>query len=59
MTKEPKYPTVSQLPAGAIAIRNYADSQGITVAYVYIKHDRGKADYKIINYQGINFVIPS
>ncbi len=49
-----QYPTVKQLPQGAIRVRTYADSKGITVAYVYKLYKQGKLD--IIDYEGINFV---
>lgn len=56
--KGTKYTVVDNLPQGAKSVNNYADEYGITVAYVYIKHTRGKADYDIVNFQGINFIIP-
>jgi len=51
-----KYPVVDQLKPGALTIKRYADSTDISVAYVYIKHSRGRADYEIVNYQGVNWV---
>jgi hypothetical protein len=51
-----KYPIVEQLKPGAKTVKIYAEEKGITVAYVYIKHTRGLADYEIVNYQGINWV---
>ena len=49
-----QYPTVTQLPKGAIRVRTYAENKGITVAYVYKLYKKGKLD--IIDYEGINFV---
>lgn len=56
--KQTKYPAINTLPAGAMRISEYAAKHHITVAYVYIKYGRGKADYEIRQFQGINFIIP-
>lgn len=50
-----KYPTIQQLPESAKSISQYAKDRGISVAYVYKLYKKG--DIKIIDYQGINFVI--
>lgn len=55
--KASKYPAVDTLPQQAIKVSQFAHDNDITVAYVYIKHDRKKADYSIVSYQGINFVV--
>jgi len=60
--KAVKYTKVETLPANAISVANFATMRGISVPYVYIKYDRSQlgkttADYSIINYQGINFVL--
>lgn len=57
--KVTKYPIIEVLPAGAVKVSQYATDNDITVAYVYIRHTRGKADYSIYQYQGINFVVPN
>lgn len=51
------YPIVNRLPGNAMTINKYAEAHGISQAYVYIKAKRGKADYKIVIFQGIVFVI--
>lgn len=51
-----KYPEVQELKPGARTVKLYAEDHGITVAYVYIKHTRGQADYDIVNYQGVNWI---
>lgn len=56
LSRGTKYPEVDQLKPGARTVKLYAEDQGITVAYVYIQHTRGKADYDIVNYQGVNWV---
>lgn len=50
-----QYTKVNQLPVGAMRVRTYADNKGITVAYVYKQYKQGKI--KIVDYEGINFVI--
>ena len=50
-----KYPPIKQLPEGAKSISQYAKDQRISVAYVYKLYKKG--EIRIIDYQGINFVI--
>ena len=64
MVKESKYPEVSKLPPSAQKVSTFANEMGWQVGYVYIKYLRsldGKAqvDYKIVRFQGINFVVPN
>ena len=56
--KTTKYQSIDTLPAGAMRVSEYAALNNITVAYVYIKYGRGKADYEIRQFQGINFILP-
>jgi len=56
--KTTKYPAINTLPAGAMRVSEYAALNNITVAYVYIKYGRGKAEYEIRQFQGINFILP-
>lgn len=55
---ENKYMVINVLPLNAKTVGSYASSNGITQSYVYHKLSRGKADYKIVVFQNINFVIP-
>lgn len=62
--KATKYPKVKELPPGAMLVSAFAESQGYSQPqYVYVKYDRslnGKGKpvaFKIINFQGMNFVI--
>jgi hypothetical protein len=50
-----QYPEKTNIPAGAVRVRTYADEKGITVSYVYKQYKEGKL--KIISVQGINFVL--
>ncbi len=52
-----QYRKIRQLPATAMTVRNYADSQSprITVAYVYKLHKKGTIE--IVDFEGINFVL--
>lgn len=50
-----KYPPMSQLPEGSKSISQYAKERKISVAYVYKLYKKG--EIRIVDYQGINFVI--
>jgi hypothetical protein len=63
--KANKYLKVDELPIGAIKVSAYAASIGQrNPSYICVAYDRylsgkgSKTDYKIINWQDINFVIP-
>jgi hypothetical protein len=50
-----------QLPhftGNAISVPNYAKLHGHTTQYIYNMIQKGKANFKIVVYQGFNFVIP-
>jgi len=51
------YDKIKQLPADALSIANYAASKGITVSYVYKQFNEKKSSYKIVDFQGYNFVV--
>lgn len=53
-----QYEQIKQLPANAFSVANYAIVKGITVSYVYKMFNENKATYKIVDFQGYNFVIP-
>jgi hypothetical protein len=50
---------VDILPAEAIKVSDYARQQGCHHSLIYHQIARNKATYEIVNFQGINFVIPS
>jgi hypothetical protein len=54
-----QYTQIQQLPSDAQSVANYAKTKGFTVSYIYKKFNEGKASYKIVDFQGYNFVIPS
>lgn len=59
-----KQEIINELPATAVVVSEYARKTGYAIGYVYIKYQRsleGKAtvDYKIVSFQGVNFVIPN
>jgi hypothetical protein len=55
-----RYEVVKKLPAKAIKVSDYAVSKGWKGhSLVYHRLTRNKADYKIVVFQGINFVIPN
>jgi hypothetical protein len=53
-----KYETVAALPENAMSVPNYAKEHGHTTQYIYNMLQKGKANFKIVVYQGFNFVIP-
>ncbi len=55
---ENKYPTVIRLPINAILVSEYAKAQGITVSSIYMRVRRKTNDFKIVNFQTMNFIIP-
>lgn len=54
---EGKYRIVDKLPKGAQTVAEYCASKNITPAAVYMRIKRGRADFEIVIFQGINFVI--
>lgn len=47
---------VDKLPSDAQTVKEYADSFLISTSLVYHQVTRGKADYEIVRFKGINFV---
>lgn len=59
--KAKKYRAVERLPENARTVKLYAQDIGVEPAYVYVKYQRAKGEgigYDIVNFQGVNFVIP-
>lgn len=54
-----QYEAINLLPATAQSIANYAKDKNITVSYVYKQFNESKAAFKIVDFQGYNFVIPT
>lgn len=52
-----QYPEVEQLPANALTVAKYASLRGCTTPYIYELVRKGKADFEIVVFQGINFVV--
>lgn len=48
-----------ELPAGAIKVSDYAKAKPCSTSLLYHQLKRGKADFTIIVWQGINFVLPN
>ena len=51
------YEQVDKLKPGAMTVSQYAEERGCTTSYIYHLIKRGKADFKIVVYNGINFVV--
>ncbi len=53
-----KYDEVTELPASAMTVKEYADSQNMSTAYIYKQIKEGKNKFQIVKFQTINFIIP-
>lgn len=53
-----KYSQVLELPPNAQTVKTYADVNNISTAYVYKLIREGKNKFKIVVFQGVNFIIP-
>ena len=53
-----KYPEVKKLPPTAVTVKQYADGKGVSVPCIYKKIRENRADFKIVVFQDINFIIP-
>ena len=53
-----KYEQVNKLPANAMLVADYARQRDCTTAYIYKLIAQQKADFKIVVFHGINFIIP-
>ena len=54
-----KYIDVDILPANAVTVKQYADSLGISTAYVYKQVKQNTNKFKIVKFQTINFIVPN
>ncbi len=60
MNRLHNYPEVNKLPLSALSVREYAAKEGIKKETVYNWLRRGKTvNFKIVIFQGFNFVIPN
>ena len=53
-----KYPTVNELPYNAVTVKQYANNNNCTVSNIYVQISRSKANFRIVTFQTINFIIP-
>lgn len=53
------YQHVKALPENALTVSAYCKQHEYTNPYFYQLARQGKGDFKIVVFQGINFVIPS
>ena len=53
------YTIVDQLPANAIKVSDYAKQRGCSHSLIYHELTRKVAKFTIVQFQGINFVIPN
>ncbi len=52
------YTIVDILPANAVKVSDYAKQRGCTTSLIYHEIQRNKANFTIIQFQNINFIIP-
>lgn len=52
-----QYPEVDSLPAYAMTVAEYCKDKGISTSVFYMRLKRGTANYKIVVFQNINFVV--
>ena len=55
---ESKYRIVNSLPVEAMTVKDYCLQRGCTNPYIYQLIKDNKADFEIVLFKGINFVIP-
>ncbi len=53
-----RYKTVDSLPYSAMTVSEYCKQRGCTNPYIYELYRNNKADFDIVIFKGINFVIP-
>lgn len=58
MPRSLNHKKVQQLPPNAITVKQYALREGVSTSLIYHRLKKGKADYNIVVFQGINFVTP-
>lgn len=51
------YRVIDELPADAMTIREYCEKRECTNPYIYQLARDGKANFEIVIFKGINFVI--
>jgi hypothetical protein len=52
------YRIVDTLPDNAMKVADYCRERGCTNPYIYHLWKAGKANFEIVLYKGINFIIP-
>lgn len=52
-----KYREVDRLPKEAMTITEFAAHRNISLSYVYHRFTRGRADYEIVTFKTMNFVL--
>ena len=58
--KKNNYPEVKELPANALKVSQYAAQWPCNTSYIYkLVRDKKNTTFEIVEYQGINFIIPN
>lgn len=54
-----KYEVVREFPDKGISVADYCKAQGYSTSNLYNQYRKGKnKDYKIVVFQGFNFIVP-
>ncbi len=53
-----RYKVVEQLPDNAMTVSDYCIERGCTNPYIYELFRNNKANFEIVIFKGINFIIP-
>lgn len=53
-----RYRNVTILPTTAMTVAEYCTQRGCTNPYIYELFRKQKADFEIVIFKGINFIIP-
>lgn len=60
--KDSKYEVVQELPETALTVAQYArewnNGNGCNTSYIYELITKGKNEFRIVEFKGINFIIP-
>lgn len=57
LTRRNKYDEMQELPENALRVSEYASLRGCNTSYLYELIRKQKADFDIVVFKGINFVI--
>jgi len=59
--KKNKYRIVLELPANAVKVADYANQWPCNTSYIYklVRDKKNISKFEVVDFQGINFIIPN